>query len=172
VKTFRAALIFLALFTLLTLSSCAQPITGATREVLAADAYIAAEYDTVWSHFTDADAYAAWYSAPCRSFGARAGQACEWADDERVYYRGTVESIEKGRGLRHTFQFAMFDFGEPPTPVDIEIIPSGETVLVRIRHDVTGAPQTRDVITDVGWQKSLSRLKTLLETGSPMPWPQ
>lgn len=66
----------------------------------------------------------------------------------------------------------MFDFDEPPTPVDIEVTPHGPTVLVRIRHDVTGARQTRDVITDVGWRKSLSRLRTLLETGAAMPWPE
>ena len=156
----------------LVLAACAQPVTVAARDVLAADAYIAADYDEVWRHFTEADAYAAWYSAPCRAFGARPGDPCEWADDERVYYRGTVESLEPGRGLRHTFRFAMFDFDEPPTPVDIEITAHGPTVLVRIRHDVTGAPLTRDVITDVGWQKSLSRLKTLLETGAAMPWPQ
>ena len=45
-------------------------------------------------------------------------------------------------------------------------------VLVSIRHDCTEAPKTCDIIGSVGWLKSRSRLKTLLETGHVMPWPE
>ena len=58
------------------------------------------------------------------------------------------------------------------TPVEFEIVEFGATVLVTARHDVTGAPETEAMISEVGWAKPLSRLKTLLETGTPMPWPE
>ena len=151
-------------------SAIAQPPVAG--EVLTARAYIEADYAAVWASFTTAESYAAWYSAPCREFGLEPGEAVVWGDEERVFYRGVLERIEKGRGLAHTFQFVGFGFEEPPTTVEIEILERGPTVLVSIRHDTAGAPRTRGIITEVGWLKSLSRLKTLLETGRPMPWPE
>lgn len=151
---------------LLLLASCAtQP------DVLVSRTYIHADYDAVWDAFATRDGYAPWYSTPCRTFGDTPGDRCVWASGKEVMYAGELLSIEHGRGLAHTFSFVVFDFDEPPTTVHIGIEPRGETVLVTVEHDCTGAPRTRDVITDVGWQKSLSRLKTLLETGAAMPWP-
>ena len=139
---------------------------------LTASAYIEASYDAVWERFTQAEGYEEWYSSPCREFGSRPGERVVWGNAERILYRGTLERIEKGKGLVHTFQFVGFGFEEPPTPVEIDILERGETVLVSIRHDCTEAPKTCDIISPVGWLKSLSRLKTLLETGRVMPWPE
>lgn len=139
--------------------------------VLTASAYIEASYDAVWERFTQAEGYEAWYSSPCREFGSLPGDPVVWGNEERVFYRGTLKRIKKGEGLTHTFQFVGFGFEEPPTPVEIDVLERGETVLVSIRHDCRSAPKTCDIISPVGWLKSLSRLKTLLETGRVMPWP-
>ena len=48
----------------------------------------------------------------------------------------------------------------------------GPVVYVSIQHDCTNAPRTREIITPVGWPKALARLKSHLESGSPMPWPE
>ena len=140
--------------------------------VITARAYIEAPYDEVWARFTEAAMYEAWYSSPCVAFGAAPGEACVWGWPERVTYEGEVLWIERGRGVAHTFDFVGFGFDdEPPTPVEILIEDARPTVLVTLRHDCAGAPRTYEMISDVGWQKSISRLKTLLETGRPMPWP-
>ena len=140
--------------------------------VLTASVYIEASYDAVWERFTKAEAYEGWYSSPCREFGARPGDPVVWGNEERVFYRGTVKRVKKGAGLAHTFQFVGFGFEEQPTLVEIDILERGKTILVSIRHDCSDAPKTCEMVSAVGWQKSLSRLKTLLETGRAMPWPE
>ena len=141
-------------------------------QVLKAQTYIAADYDEVWRAFTTAEGYGPWYSTPCREFGTAVGEPCVWALGERVAYEGVLEALERGVGLRHTFQFFGFGFEEPPTPVRIEIVQQGEVVYVGVEHDCSGAPRTRAMVTTVGWAKALARLKTLLETGGAMPWPE
>ncbi len=165
-----------ALIAVFTTSLAAGPPPTASEApsatVLTASAFIEASYEAVWERFTKAEAYEAWYSSPCREFGAHPGDPVVWGNEERVLYRGALERIEKGVGLTHTFQFVGFGFEEPPTSVEIDIFERGETVLVAIRHDCTEAPKTCEIISPVGWLKSLSRLKTLLETGRAMPWPE
>ncbi len=135
-------------------------------------AYIEAPYAEVWASFTQAERYAAWHSSPCLAFGDAPGAPVVWGTPERTVYRGEVVEVQPGQGLIHTFQFVGFGFEEPPTPVRIEIQQAGPVVLVRVEHDCRGAPQTAAMITSVGWAKSISRLKTLLETGEAMPWPE
>ena len=139
--------------------------------MLTARLYIGGRYADVWSSFTKAEKYAHWSSAPCLEFASTPGGAVVWGDATRVVYRGTLETLEEGRGLSHTFQFVGFGFDEPPTRVGIDLIPQGPVTLVEVCHDCTDAPQTRTIVSPVGWQ-SLSRLKTWLETGTPMPWPE
>ena len=143
----------------------------AAPDVLTASAYIEAPYDAVWAAFTQRERYGAWYSTPCLEFGRAAGERVAWGEGERTYYAGRLTHIQYGQGLGHTFRFEGFGFDEPASQVDIEIRPSGETVLVSLRHDCRNAPRTAELISPVGWTKSLSRLKTLLETGRAMPWP-
>lgn len=148
------------------------PSTSSSDEsLLTAGVFIEAAYDAVWWSFTRATAYTSWHSAPCLEFGRLPGDPVVWGTADRVVYRGTLERIEKGRGLTYTFQFVGFGFDEPTTTVAIDIVEHAPTVLVSLRHDCTGAPRTRELIGPYGWLKSLSRLKTLLETGHSMPWP-
>jgi uncharacterized protein YndB with AHSA1/START domain len=158
---------------LLSLTACASrpPGPSSERDVLTARTYIEADYDDVWDRFTRAAAFADWYTSPCRQFGLEPGASLVWAVEDRVVYRGRLLYAEKGRGLAWEFQFVGFGFDEAMTPVEVEILDRGPTVLVSVRHDVTGAPGTAEMISPVGWAKPLSRLKTLLEAGHQMQWP-
>lgn len=89
-----------------------------------------------------------------------------------MVYRGGMLRAEHGRGLAWEFRFVGFDFQEPMSALEIDIIESGETLLVSLRHDLSGVPHTAKMISPLGWTKPLSRLKTLLETGTAMPWPE
>ena len=139
--------------------------------MLVARTYIAADYDRVWSAFATAEGYGPWYSTPCREFGATPGDECVWAIDGRVTYRGKLLRLEHGAGLAHTFSFVDFGFDETTT-VAIDVVRQGPVVYVGVHHDCSGAPETRAMITPVGWTKSLARLKSLLEGGMAMPWPE
>ena len=58
-----------------------------SREILTASVYIEAAYDAVWERFTQAEKYEAWYSSPCREFGARPGDPVVWGNEERIFYK-------------------------------------------------------------------------------------
>lgn len=158
------------------LAACAAPEPASDTAprtepaILTAQVYIQAPYDSVWRYLTEAGRFAEWHSSPGRIFGAAPGDSVVWGTADRVLYRGRLERLERGTGLAHTFQFG---FVEPleTSLVAWDVVARGPVVWVRVTHDCTAAPGTRDVITDVGWTKSLSRLKTLLETGTAMPWP-
>ncbi len=138
---------------------------------LTAATWVHAPYDAVWHALARADGYAGWGSAPCLEFGARPGDPVVFGTPERVVYMGEIVRIERGRGLAHTFRFVGFGFEEPASRVEIAVVEQGAVVHVAVDHDCAGAPRTREIIGPLGWAKSLARLKTLLETGRPMPWP-
>ena len=132
--------------------------------------YVHAKYDDVWSHFTDPKKYGAWSSAQGVEFGAKVGETVSWGNPQRIVYKGKLTAIEKGKGLAHTFAFQGFGFDEETT-LRIDLVAQGPVTLIHVRHDCTGAPNTAKFIGPLGWAKSISRLKTLLETGAAMPWP-
>ncbi len=138
--------------------------------VLAASTYVAAEYATVWDAWTTAEGYAPWASSACIQFGSQVGDRLVWGRDDTIVYVGEILALEPGSRLSHTFSFQGFGFDETST-VDVTIEPHGEVVFVDIRHDVARAPRTAEIIGEVGWIKALARLKTWLETGREMPWP-
>jgi hypothetical protein len=47
----------------------------------------------------------------------------------------------------------------------------GEVCKLSVTHDCAGAPKTAKHVGHEGWQLVLSGLKTLLETGKPLPAP-
>ena len=155
-----------------TFAACAAPQQTENVSPLIGRIYIEAPYDEVWDRFTRAELFEDWYTVPCIEFGTEPGDRLVWATEEREIYRGRFLWAEKGRGLGWEFKFVGFDFDEPMTRVDFKIVENGPTVLIDLRHDVRDAPGTAAIISDVGWTKPLSRLKTLLESGQAMPWPQ
>ncbi|MFT7678492.1 MAG: hypothetical protein ACI8QC_002485 [Planctomycetota bacterium] len=163
----RSLVLLLSAWLAFSLSACASP----KGPIYTASVYIKADYDAVWRSFTEAEAFAAWYTVPCREFGLEPGDELIWADGERVVYRGRMLRAEYGQGLAWEFRFEGFDFDEPMRTLEIDITESGETVLVVLRHRLNRAPHTAKMISPIGWTKPISRLKTLLETGTAMPWP-
>ena len=147
----------------------AEPQAAAMERTAAV--YVRASYDDVWKQLTDPAAYGGWSSAPCLAFGTEAGDRVAWGSKERTVYEGELLSIEKGKGFAYTFAFQGFGF-EETTEVHVDVVEQGPVVLVALRHVCTGAPNTHGMIGAYGWTKSLCRLKTLLETGTTMPWPE
>jgi uncharacterized protein YndB with AHSA1/START domain len=134
--------------------------------------YIAADYDTVWAKLTTAEEFVSWYSMGGIAFPHVVGEELQWGPPGRVMIRGQLRSIEKGRGFAHSFQFRGLGFDdEPESEVSFDVRQQGPVVLVRVRHTAKDSPETMAMIGDLGWAKSLNRLKTLLETGKAMPWP-
>jgi len=157
----------------LILAACAGAPESRENAVMerTAAAYIAADYDAVWEKLTTAGEFASWYSMGGIAFPHEKGAELEWGPPGQVTIRGTLRWIEKGKGFGHTFQFRGLGFDEPETDVEWEVVQQGPVVLVRVVHRAPESPETMAMIGDLGWAKTLNRLKTLLETGEPMPWP-
>jgi uncharacterized protein YndB with AHSA1/START domain len=134
--------------------------------------YIDAQYDDVWEAITNCERHADWNVAPCLAFGHRTGARCAWGEPAKPVIEGKVTAWRPAKGsFSHTFRFAFYD--EPESTVEWEVEEQGEVVSVTVRHDLgpkRERPKTRSIV-EGSWFLVLARLKTLLETGGPMPWP-
>jgi uncharacterized protein YndB with AHSA1/START domain/DNA-binding transcriptional ArsR family regulator len=82
---------------------------------------------------------------------------------------GEIVEVEPMRRLVHTFSFP--SNADPHTRVTWELEPMGEIVKVTLVHDdFTAETETYNGVKE-GWLPIISGLKTLLETGKPMPFP-
>lgn len=140
-----------------------------TREYVT---YVDASYDDVWEALVTPERHADWNVAPCLAFGHRSGARCQWGEPDKAVIEGRITSWRPAKGsFAHTFRFTFSD--EPESLVEWEVEEQGEVVSLTVRHALGGGrerPQTRSLVED-GWFLVLARLKTLLETGGPMPWP-
>ncbi len=116
-----------------------------------------------------------WGGAELRS-DWRAGSPLEAYHPDREDFCGEVLAVEPPHRLAYTFTGrAEIAEGRPPTTVEFSIGPFGDAaVKLTVLHsdftpDERGAQDRRDV--GEGWPAILSALKTLLESGSPMPSP-
>lgn len=88
-----------------------------------------------------------------------------------VVVEGMIEELVPGRKLVHTYQFQE-EYPEPPSRVSLELLRYGDAMCcLQLRHEglVPGGSTLGSVSTS--WDVILSSLKTLIETGRPLPWP-
>ncbi|QIF02965.1 SRPBCC domain-containing protein [Roseimicrobium sp. ORNL1] len=132
--------------------------------------FIGAPAAEVWAALTTKAFVDQYYLAPLL--------VLELQDRGRIAYgletpmiEGIVAKVDPPRVLEHTFEFA----GTPNSGsvVTYEIEPVGDSMcLLRLTHMIFKG--TDQMIADIreGWPVILSSLKTLLETGKPLPWPK
>lgn len=93
----------------------------------------------------------------------------DYDDPEKVDVRGTVLEADPPRRLVLTWQSASAGEGERPSRVTFDIEAFMGEVRLTVTHDELeeGSPMWKGATN--GWPAILSSLKTLLETGRPMP---
>lgn len=132
--------------------------------------YIAAPSEKVWDALIDPAAASKYFAVPVLELDPRPGGKIlyEISGGSRLAY--DVLECEPGRRLVHTFHFPWFA-EDPPTRVIYEVEAMGEMTKLTLIHD--GFPTRNETFKDVdgGWDHILSSLKTLLETGKPLPPP-
>lgn len=139
-------------------------------ELVRAESYLHAAYDRVWRALTQPAEQEAWYVAPCLAFGWEPGERVAWGQPEQPIIEGVLTRWTPARHFAYQFEFT--SLAEPPSLVEWQVQPMGEVVWVEVRHLFEReAPETQAIVTD-GWPLVLARLKTLLETGRVMPWPE
>jgi uncharacterized protein YndB with AHSA1/START domain len=106
-----------------------------------------------------------------------------WKRDASIVYRqddganaieGSILEADPPRRLVHTFRFPNHNEAsvDAPSRVTWEITPMGDVCRLVLTHDgFEGETATYRTVSDVGWTPILDSLKTLIETGDPMPMP-
>jgi uncharacterized protein YndB with AHSA1/START domain/predicted transcriptional regulator len=136
--------------------------------------YIRTTADALWRALTEPELTRQYFHGTDFRSSLRLGESIEYVltrdGESRVAVRGEILVIEPPQRLSYTFRFASND--DPPTEVHYEIEPVGEMVKLTVRH--VGFPGENATYRDTqeGWPPILSGLKTLLETGTPLVFPE
>lgn len=150
-------------------------VTAADTGTLIYQMYINAPQEKVWEAITTPEIVATYfrgaqvegtYEPGTRIRTASADGSQEWGDN-------TVLEADPPRKLVHTWR-SLYDAelaAEPESRVtwEIEGLPGGYSRLTLIHDKLDASPKTAASVT--GWTYYLSSLKSVLETGSPLPPP-
>ena len=164
-------------------------MTAATETAVATQTFrvwMKATPEAIWQALTDPEwveryGYGARTELELRPGGVYRGYATAEMlafGGPEVMVEGEVLEVDAPRRLVQTWH-ALFDpttTGEPASRVTYEIEPlTGGVTKLTVTHELDGAPVTAAIVGGVvteaggGWSWVLSDLKTLLETGTPLP---
>lgn len=125
----------------------------------------------IWGALTTSERHQDWYLMPCLRMGSRAGSTCAWGEPGREMVTGRVTAFRPSQGeLGYTHELSWID--EPAIRASWSLEQQGEITEVKVTHRYAeGASQSEILLASAGIALVLARLKTLVETGDPMPWP-
>jgi uncharacterized protein YndB with AHSA1/START domain len=135
--------------------------------------YIATTPEKLWQALTDGE-------FTRRYWGGRRIQS-DWVvgapvkhvrDDDGVDWLGEVLQSEPPRVLSYTFHMEISEHhrGDRPSRVTFELQPVGSVVKLILTHDELESDSATFETTRHGWPAIMSSLKSLLETGTPLPF--
>lgn len=135
--------------------------------------YIRAEVEEVWRALTDPEATRQYFHATHWESPPVAGEPFHTSlPDGRTAIDGVVEVVDPPHRLVHTWHPVYSDdlAAEPSSRVAWELTRAGDRLThLRLVHSaLEQSPLTSENVRD-GWVWILDSLKTLLETGSPLP---
>jgi uncharacterized protein YndB with AHSA1/START domain len=99
------------------------------------------------------------------------GEPIRWVSESGdSAVEGVILEVNKPQLLAHTWTVC-YDpsVSHETTRVTWRLEQRGKLTQVVVEHDVTGAPLTAALIAVDGWSFILSGIKTLIETGKPIP---
>jgi uncharacterized protein YndB with AHSA1/START domain len=142
--------------------------------VLTRKVYIAAPAEEVWCWVVEPERVEQYHLSNLAERPHAAGDTVQYTNKVgwQVLVEGTVEEIVEGRKLVHTYQLE-FDPPEAPSRVIYELIRVGEQMCcLDVRHEGLDPEGETYRSAVASWDIILSSLKTLIETGHPLPWPK
>jgi uncharacterized protein YndB with AHSA1/START domain len=145
-----------------------QPTASFTRKI-----YIGAPAEEVWSWLVEPERVEQYHLSNLESRPTAAGDPVRYTNKIgwQVLVEGTVEEIVEGRRLVHSYQLQL-DPPEEPSRVTYELIRFGDQMCcLELRHEAMAPEGEAYRSAAASWDVVLSSLKTLIETGHPLPWP-
>ena len=136
------------------------------------EVYVRTSPDRLWQALTDPDFTQRYYHDTRVASGWRTGDPLTYTwTDGTVTIEGEIVEADAPRRLVHTFHFTQDpeQAAERPSRCTWEIVPMGEACLLRLTHDDFDGETSTYRSVGNGWSLILSGLKTVLETGEPLP---
>ena len=129
--------------------------------------YFATPPDRVWEGFVSPESNRIIFGGAELEVDLKPGGSMNWsgivADGKRVpYVRGEVLQSEPPKLLQYTFALGS---SNNISRVTIELTPESEATKVSVTHDQWAEDDSGYDSCADGWPRTLSRLKTLIETG-------
>lgn len=136
--------------------------------------YIRCTPERLWQALTDPDFTVQYLHATRIASTFAAGDPVTYTlPDESLAVEGVVLACEPPHRLSITWR-AVYDpvkAAERPSRVTFEIEPQGDVCRLTLTHDdFDGETETYKTVSQ-GWAPIVCSLKTLIETGAPMPMP-
>lgn len=133
--------------------------------------YIRTSADKLWNAITDPELTRQYFHSTEVKSDFRKGSTIDYmltGDDgkTRSAVTGDIVEVEPMRRLVHSFGFPSNE--DPPSTVTYEMEEMGDVVKLTLTHEFESEDDTFRGTRD-GWPPILSGLKTLLETGEPLP---
>jgi uncharacterized protein YndB with AHSA1/START domain len=132
--------------------------------------YIRSTPEAVWRALTDADLTERYWFQTRIVSDWRVGATVRYLRNGELTDEHVVLAVEPPRMLSHTFHPVLGDYQrEPPSRVEFRV--DGDNGVVRLTVQHEGFPSDSKVFRacSEGWPMILSNLKTLLESGQPLP---
>jgi uncharacterized protein YndB with AHSA1/START domain len=126
--------------------------------------YIASTREKVWTALTDPEFTRRYWNGRLVESDWRVGSAVTFRhdyDEDTDGLGGTVLAADRPRRL---------SYGVPPRTVTFELTDLDDVVQLTVVHEGLDEAAARNA--GGGWAFILSNLKTLLESGSPLPMPE
>lgn len=148
-------------------------MTAASRPRLVYEIIIRAPRERVWEAITTAEFTARYYYGSVLQTDLRVGSPFTYhTSDGAPIVEGEVVASDPPSRLVHSYRslWPPMD-GDAPTRVtwELEAMAGGVTRVTVVHEDFQGETATYKGLQSGGWSWILSNLKTLLETGEPMP---
>jgi uncharacterized protein YndB with AHSA1/START domain len=135
--------------------------------------YIASTPEKVWRGLTDPEFTRQYWFGRSITSDWRVGSQVQYvAENGSVGWEGEVLQADKPRLLSYTFHMSITDGhkAEAPSRVTFELEEVQGVVRLTLTHDELAPGSKTAETTQHGWAALMSSLKSLLETGRPLPF--
>jgi aminoglycoside 6'-N-acetyltransferase len=143
---------------------------AARRQVIESAVFIAAPLERVWDALTQPELTERYWGGTRIESDWAVGSRIRYSREGEVTDEHMVLEIDPPRRLVQTFRPVFGAFrDEQPSHVELTLEAGGDVVNVAVRHDGFAPRSKVYEACRQGWPSVLSGLKTLLETGRPLP---
>ncbi|EDM29713.1 hypothetical protein LNTAR_18223 [Lentisphaera araneosa HTCC2155] len=132
--------------------------------------FISATNDKVWAYFEKAQLFSLFQVAPLQQFSFQEGKGFSLGTNDTPVLKAEFKLIKKYKVIHLSLNYSGIE-GDAMI-VKIIFYPLGEMSSLSIIIDDLKDDDSRLDVARNHWPGAISQLKTIIETGESLPWPQ